>query len=231
MLTGELPFPSQFRKQNVHLIAPKQHNHQISDRVNAAIIKGMELEPQNRPHSVQEWLDLVMPKQADDEVQLVSAVGMDYINLRNLLAAGKWKEAAQETARVMLKVASREKERWLDESSIDKFPCEDLRTIDQLWVKYSNGRFGFSVQKRIYESLGGTREYDSKIWEAFGDRVGWCVNNNWLKYDYLKYDTKAPEAHLPFKCGWGLLVIAGEGNFKVVFQIHSFASRLVDCNI
>ncbi|PHX53701.1 serine/threonine protein kinase [Tychonema bourrellyi FEM_GT703] len=100
MLTGELPFPSQFRKQNIPLIPPKQHNNKISDRVNAAIIKGMELEPQNRPQSVQEWLDLVMPKQAANEVQLVSAVGMDYINLRNLLAAGKWKEADQETARV-----------------------------------------------------------------------------------------------------------------------------------
>ncbi|WP_449420818.1 protein kinase domain-containing protein [Phormidium nigroviride] len=162
MLTGELPFPSQFRKQNIPLTPPQQHNNKISDRVNAAIIKGMELEPQNRPQSVQEWLDLVMPKKAANEVQLVSAVGMDYINLRNLLAAGKWKEADEETARVMLKVAGREKEGWLDSSSIDKFPCEDLRTIDQLWVEYSDGRFGFSVQKRIYQSLGGTREYDRK---------------------------------------------------------------------
>jgi len=165
MLTGELPFPSQFRKQNIPLTPPKQHNSKISDRVNAAIIKGMELEPQNRPQSVQEWLDLVMPKPvAAETTRVISAVGMDYINLRNLLAAKKWKEADEETLRVMLKVAGREKEGWLNEESIEKFPCEDLRTIDQLWVKYSNGRFGFSVQKRIYQSLGGTREYNSEIW-------------------------------------------------------------------
>jgi serine/threonine protein kinase len=84
MLTGELPFPSQFRKQNIPLTPPKQHKSQISDRVNAAIMKGMELEPQNRPQSVQEWLDLLIPKPNDVEVNLVSAVGMDYINLRNL---------------------------------------------------------------------------------------------------------------------------------------------------
>ncbi|HBK98373.1 MAG TPA: protein kinase, partial [Microcoleaceae bacterium UBA10368] len=126
-----------------------------------------------------------------------SAVGMDYINLRNLLAAKKWKEADEETARVMLKVAGREEEGWLDTSSIDKFPCEDLRTIDQLWVKYSNGRFGFSVQKRIYQSLGGTREYDEKVWEAFGDKVGWRKNNSWLYYKDLTFSEKAPEAHLP----------------------------------
>ncbi|MDB9512352.1 serine/threonine-protein kinase [Kamptonema animale CS-326] len=217
MLTGELPFPSQcmtmyvrlrgelpfashfIRKGNIPLTPPKQHNNKISDRVNAAIIRGMNWEPYNRPQSVQEWLDLVMPKQATNEVQLISAVGMDYINLRNLLAAGNWKQADRETASVMLKVAGREEEGWLDSSSIDNFPCEDLRTIDQLWVKYSNGRFGFSVQKRIYQSLGGTREDDSKIWEAWGDRVGWRVNSNWLEYEEVALGTEFHkyQGHLP----------------------------------
>ncbi|WP_341735223.1 serine/threonine-protein kinase [Microcoleus sp. CAWBG640] len=203
MLTGELPFPSQFRKQNIPLTPPKQFNSEISDRVNAAIIKGMELEPQNRPQSVQEWLDLLIPKPvAAETTRVISAVGMDYINLRNLLAVKKWKEANEETARVMLKVAGREEEGWLDTKSIDKFPCEDLRTIDQLWVKYSDGRFGFSVQKRIYQSLGGTRKYDGKVWEAFGDKVGWKKNNSWLYYNDLTFSEKAPEAHLPGAVGF-----------------------------
>ncbi len=200
MLTGELPFPSQFRKQNIALTPPKQHNSEISDRVNAAIVKGMELSPQNRPQSVQEWLDLLIPKPvATETTQVISAVGMDYINLRNLLAAKKWREADEETLRVMLKVAGREEERWLDTESIDKFPCEDLRTIDQLWVKYSNGRFGFSVQKRIYQSLGGTREYDGEGWKKFADKVGWRKNNEWLYYKNLTFSEQAPEAHLPWR--------------------------------
>jgi len=78
-----------------------------------------------------------------------------------------------------------------------------LRTIDQLWVKYSNGRFGFSVQKRIYQSLGGTRQYDEKVWEKFGDKVGWRKNNSWLYYNVLTFSEKAPEAHLPWVGGWG----------------------------
>ncbi|TAD96969.1 MAG: serine/threonine kinase [Oscillatoriales cyanobacterium] len=126
---------------------------------------------------------------------VISAVGMDYINLRNLLAAKKWKEADEETARVMFKVAGREKAGWLDTENIEKFPGEDLRTIDQLWVKYSDGRFGFSVQKRIYQSLGGTRKYNQKVWEAFGDKVGWRKNNEWLYYE--KFYNIAPQAHLP----------------------------------
>ncbi|PSB08364.1 serine/threonine protein kinase [filamentous cyanobacterium Phorm 46] len=234
MLTGELPFPSQFRKQNIPLTPPKQFNSDISDRVNAAIVKGMELEPQNRPQSVQEWLDLLIPKQAANEVNLVSAVGIDYRKLRDLLAAKKWQEADNETAKVMLKVAGREEAGWLDTEHIDNFPCEDLRTIDQLWVKYSNGRFGFSVQKRIYQSLGGTREYDSEVWQKFGDKVGWRKKNSWLCYKDLIFSEKAPEAHHPV---WGESSDPSQDFDCVSYlkvgrsEISSLASRLIDCNI
>ena len=115
------------------------------------------------------------------------------------------KEADQETANKMYEVAGRTKEGYLRQEDIDNFPCEDLRTIDQLWVKYSNERFGFSVQKRIYQSLGGTRSYDRKIWENFGDQVGWRVGGswfwrvggNWLEYKDLKFNQTAPVGHLP----------------------------------
>ncbi|AFZ56303.1 GUN4 domain protein [Anabaena cylindrica PCC 7122] len=134
-----------------------------------------------------------------NNVDLKSAVGMNYTRLRDLLAAEKWKEADEETTRVMLAVAKREKEGWLDVNSIDNFPCEYLWTIDQLWVKYSNGKFGFSVQKRIYQGFGGAREYNSQIWEKFGDEVGWRKGVSWLYYKDITFDIKAPEAHLP--CG------------------------------
>ncbi|MEG5042863.1 MULTISPECIES: GUN4 domain-containing protein [unclassified Microcoleus] len=229
MLTGELPFPSQFRKQNIPLTPPKRHNSEISDRVNTAIMKGMELEPQNRPQSVQEWLDLLIPKPNDVEVNLVSTVGMDYINLRNLLAAKKWLEADEETTRVMLKVAGREEKGWLNIKDIEKFPCKDLRTIDQLWVEYSNGLFGFSVQKRIYQSLGGTTEYNSEVWQKFGDKVGWRKNNSWLYYNDLTFSEKSPEARPPMGC-----FLKGVGKLEKLFGwglVSSLASRLVKCNI
>jgi hypothetical protein len=156
-----------------------------------------------------------------EDAQLKSAVGMDYRTLREFLKARKWKEADEETRRVMLAVAKREKEGWLDYNSIVNFPCADLRTIDQLWVKYSNGKFGFSVQKKIYQGLGGTREreveiwenfgnkseiweklreYHTEIWEKFGDKVGWRNTGRlyyWLGYNNITFDIKAPEGHLP----------------------------------
>jgi hypothetical protein len=99
----------------------------------------------------------------------------------------------------MLQVANRTEEIWLRESDIDNFPCEDLRTIDQLWVKYSGGRFGFSVQAKIYRELGGTQQYNERFWNAFGDRVGWRVNKSWIYYKDVTFDLKAPLGHLPEK--------------------------------
>lgn len=138
--------------------------------------------------------------------------GIDYTELRDLLAAQKWKEANEETFRVMLAVANREEEGWLDEESIENFRCEDLKIIDQLWVKYSNGRFGFSVQKRIYTSLSVIKEYNEIICQAFGERVGWRKENQWRLYSELIFDLKAPEAHLPiclggdgFRRGWDVI--------------------------
>ena len=130
----------------------------------------------------------------------------DYTYLRDLLAQGKWQQADARTARIILAVAKKEEIGFLTNKDIDSFPSEDLRTIDQLWLKYSNGRFGFSVQKRIYQSLGGTREYNESIWNAFGDHVGWRKEGVWLTWDWgVIFDIKAPEAHLPVDLyQWGL---------------------------
>ncbi len=195
------PVPAQNRINNKNfdlLVEPKKYNSCISQRVNDAILQGMELEPENRTPTVlkfRENLGLVNIEK-EQEVQLKSAVEMEYINLRDLLKAGNWKEADEETRRVMSAVAKKEKEGWLDTKHIDNFPCEDLRTIDQLWVKYSSGKFGFSVQKKIYQGLGGTREYNSEIWRKFRDKVGW-EKESIASYKDIIFDTKAPEGHLP----------------------------------
>ena len=105
------------------------------------------------------------------EEKLNSAVGYDYTRLRDLLAARQWREADEETANAMLKVACRQKEGWLYPEDIKKFPRKDLQTIDRLWVKYSYGHFGFSVQKEIYQDLGGMEAKDVNIWNRFGETV------------------------------------------------------------
>jgi eukaryotic-like serine/threonine-protein kinase len=208
------PVPAQNRKYDDEpLPAPRHYNSRISQRVNDAILAGMEIEPEKRTPTVlkfRENLGLVVQQPINFDIQQpinvetfhgtsLQTSNMDYRKLRDYLAQGKWKEADEETRRVMLAVAKREKEGCLDDKSIDNFPWVDLRTIDQLWVKYSDGKFGFSVQKRIYQGLGGTREYNynSEIWRQICDKVGWRKGGNWLHYEDITFDKKAPEGHLP----------------------------------
>ncbi|BCL37395.1 hypothetical protein NSMS1_38420 [Nostoc sp. MS1] len=133
-----------------------------------------------------------------------SSSGMDYTKLRDLLAEGKWKEANEFTTLAMLAVIKKTVRGRLYLEFVDSFPCEDIHIIDNLWVKYSNGRFGFSVQKRIYQSLGGTNDEDHKIWIEFGKKVGWIPKNFWLYYyGDLTFDIIAPEGHLPIGLVWG----------------------------
>ena len=156
------------------------------------------------------------------------STGVNYTNLRDLLAAGKWKEADAETTRAMLQAAKREEEGWFRYEDIENFSCEDLRIIDQLWVSASQGKFGFSVQKEIYESLGGTREYNEGGWDKFGDRVGWRKGGSWLDYSDLTFKLTAPTAHLPaVRVGREDWEQGGSGWWPP----SSFVQKLVTCRI
>ncbi|MDZ8051950.1 MAG: AAA-like domain-containing protein [Aulosira sp. ZfuVER01] len=77
-----------------------------------------------------------------------------YAQLEYYLKAKNWQAADKQTYLLMLNVAKREKEKYLDINSINNFSCLDLKTIDQLWVTNSDKRFGFSVQKEIWTSTG-----------------------------------------------------------------------------
>ncbi|EFA71864.1 Serine/Threonine protein kinase [Raphidiopsis brookii D9] len=74
-----------------------------------------------------------------------------FSKLNSLLQAQNFKQADRETRKIMLAIAKREEEGWLRIEDAEKFPCKELRSIDQLWLKYSGGKFGISVQQQIYQ--------------------------------------------------------------------------------
>ncbi|WP_354635549.1 GUN4 domain-containing protein [Planktothricoides raciborskii] len=129
--------------------------------------------------------------------------------LAQFLAKGEWRKADEETRRVMCKIMGRESEGWLTEDNCRNFPREELKIIDALWVKYSNGKFGFSVQKKIFvEQCGGTPgEYNDDAWCKLGDTVGWRKGGSWLSYSDYTFTTNALHGHLPL----ALLVIGVSG--------------------
>ncbi|WP_051503176.1 MULTISPECIES: GUN4 domain-containing protein [Nostocales] len=146
------------------------------------------------------------------------------------MKAEKWKEADYETYLVMIQALGKKKNDYFTSDELLNFPCTDLRTIDRLWVKYSNGRFGFSVQKEIYLSVGGKTdgEYYKEAWDKFGDRVGWKVDNNWIDYSDVTFSTLAPSGHLPL--GGGLVFFAGRS--LASHWVHwGFFSRMETCKL
>ncbi|MEH2143224.1 hypothetical protein [Nostoc sp.] len=59
LLTNKLPYPAPNRVSGMLLEEPQIINSSISEHINQAILKGMELEPENRPQTIQTWLDLL----------------------------------------------------------------------------------------------------------------------------------------------------------------------------
>jgi hypothetical protein len=193
---------AEVQKQQAEILQQQQREQAEAEKLRQQQANRLKLQRE------QEEVERLRQEQQSTDNDLLSEKGVDYTRLRDLLKASEWQEADKETLVVMVKAASKGKEDWLDTNSIENFPCTDLRTIDQLWVKYSNGRFGFSVQKRIWESVG-------KDYEKFGDRVGWRQwrtvvvdkwfglkqqtekQSEWLNYSDFLFNTGAPEGHLP----------------------------------
>jgi serine/threonine protein kinase len=147
-------------------------------------------------------------------VKLESSVGADYHILHNLLVQQKWQQANQETAKMFLKATRREREGWIKDIKI--MPAQDLNTIDQLWLKASQGRFGLSIQRNLWFSLGGREDAETE--ERLGALLGWCKNGDWCNYSDLNFSLDAPRGHLPVI--WDVSrVKRWEGVFYLLFAI------------
>ena len=169
---------------------------------------------------------LLNSHQSQDD--LSSEKGVNYTKLQSLLAAANWSEADKETKEVMLQAVDTKEGNSVSYNKLSSFACTDLRTVDHLWKKYSDGRFGFSVQKEIYLSAGGKpgSKYDVEAWKNFGDHTGWRVKGQWIKYGSLKninFSTSAPPGHLPYEAHLTL----GARRFNDL----GFFSRIYSCNL
>jgi len=169
-----------------------------------------------------------------EQNDLRSEKNIDYTKLRDLLKAQRWKEADQETYTTMIRtVGLKEGDSFSKENLLD-FSCTDLRTIDGLWVRQSNGVFGFSVQQRIYVACGGNlngEHPDEAVLRKFGDLVGWrSKKSGWFSegewfssYDELAKDISlsSPKGIFPTMIWWN----------SEVKGFSSFAKRFMECRI
>ena len=180
-----------------------------------------------------EKLDAQLQQELEGLKQVVTHA--KYQTLEALLAAQDWKKADQETYRLMITTVGKEEGQWFKREELLNFPCEDLLAIDGLWRKYSQGRYGFSVQKEIYVKCGAKLDGNypgDTIWEKFGEEVGWRVNGSWVRYDDLNWGGMGVPGHLPLWRYLELVVFRLPFVGRVYVRCHfsSLASRLVKCN-
>jgi hypothetical protein len=105
----------------------------------------------------------------------------EYATLERHLRNSQWKEADDET-RSLLYLKSgldRSQASSFGSDEVSRLSRETLKTIDDLWRRYSDGRFGFSVQKDILIRCGGNPyRYTDGDWEKFISRIGWDKSNS-----------------------------------------------------
>ncbi|MCT7951962.1 GUN4 domain-containing protein [Ancylothrix sp. C2] len=126
-------------------------------------------------------------------IPLFSERDIDYKPLFELLARCEFEAADRLTIQLLCQLAGEGAvtRKWLYFTEIDNIPGGDLQTIDKLWFVYSEGKFGYRVQREMWLSL-------SKNWDKFWPKIGWKNGNNWTRYpQQFTWNLSAPRGHLP----------------------------------
>ncbi|PSF37486.1 hypothetical protein C7H19_09975 [Aphanothece hegewaldii CCALA 016] len=126
-------------------------------------------------------------------VPLDSDRQIDYRLLQKLLVEGDFQTADSLTRQKLCELAGEAAigRKWLYFTEVEKFPLTDLHTINSLWWVHSEGKFGFSVQRKIWLSVG---EDFPKLWP----KINWKNGNNWTQYpNEFIWNLNAPAGHLP----------------------------------
>ncbi len=126
-------------------------------------------------------------------VPLADDSNIDYSALQQLLIQQNFQQADQLTLEKLCELAGETamQRKWLYFSEIRTFPSTDLQTIDLLWQVYSEGKFGYSVQRKLWLSV-------NKNWEKLWPKIGWRKKGAWTRYPQeFTWDLSAPVGHLP----------------------------------
>lgn len=126
-------------------------------------------------------------------VPLKSERNIDYQPLQQLLAQQDFQKADVVTLEKMCELAGSAAvtRKWIYFTEVVNFPVTDLLTLDQLWRMSSEGKFGFSVQRKIWLSVG---QDFAKLWT----KIDWKSGKTWTRYPKdFTWDLTAPQGHLP----------------------------------
>ena len=145
------------------------------------------------------WILQVLQRHAPDKVpsptwlDTPSGADIDFTPLQHHLLREDFEEADRVTSALLRELAGEQAVRrgYVYFSEVAPMSGVDLTTLDRLWIVFSQGRFGFSVQWRLLQSFDG--RYD-QLWP----RIGWKTDGVWTRYPgAFDWSLKAPEGHMP----------------------------------
>ena len=145
------------------------------------------------------WILQVLQRHAPDKVpsptwlDTPSGADIDFTPLQHHLLREDFEEADRVTSALLRELAGEQAVRrgYVYFSEVAPMSGVDLTTLDRLWIVFSQGRFGFSVQWRLLQSFDG--RYD-QLWP----RIGWKNDGVWTRYPgAFDWSLKAPEGHMP----------------------------------
>ncbi len=122
-----------------------------------------------------------------------SAQGLDHAPLQRALALQEFEQADRITSTVLRQLAgpAAVQRGYVYYSEVPAMASADLDALDRLWLCYSRGRFGFSVQARLLAAAGDR-------WERLWPRLGWKEGSRWTRYPGgFQWTIEAPEGHMP----------------------------------
>lgn len=126
-------------------------------------------------------------------VPLPEACQVDYSEIQVALVEQDFELADRLTLQKMCELAgpNAAQRKWLYFTEVNIFPVIDLRTINQLWLIYSEGKFGFSKQREIWLGV-------NKNWDRLWPKIAWKNGNTWTRYPSgFIWNLEAPVGHLP----------------------------------
>ncbi|XP_065865484.1 tetrapyrrole-binding protein, chloroplastic [Euphorbia lathyris] len=147
--------------------------------------------------------------------------------LQQHLSAQNFRQADEETRRLLIVLAGEAavKRGYVFFSEVKFISEEDLKAIDELWRKYSENKFGYSVQKRIWMSKA------KKDFSNFFIKVGWMkkLDTEIEQFNYRAFPNEfiwelnddTPEGHLPLTNA-----LRGTQLLKCIFNHPAFEDEI-----
>ncbi|MEM9771005.1 MAG: GUN4 domain-containing protein [Cyanobacteria bacterium P01_D01_bin.73] len=125
--------------------------------------------------------------------QLPADCKVDYQSIQDCLMTQDFEEGDRLTLKKMCELAgaTAANRNWIYFTEVKLFTPLDLQVLDRLWLLYSSGKFGFSVQRELW--LGVKQDWD-KLWP----KIDWKDGNHWTRYPgEFQWTLNAPKGHLP----------------------------------